>query len=83
MAKNTSFSLGDHFSDFIDGQVAQGRYDNASDVMRAALRLLEDQEAKLSALRAALIEGENSGPSTAFDFEDFITRKRKTDSSAA
>jgi antitoxin ParD1/3/4 len=83
MAKNTSFSLGEHFSTFIEGQVAQGRYDNASDVMRAALRLLEDQEAKLSALRAALVEGENSGPSTAFDFEDFIARKRKTGSSAA
>jgi antitoxin ParD1/3/4 len=83
MAKNTSFSLGDHFSSFIDGQIAQGRYDNASDVMRAALRLLEEQEAKLSALRAALVEGENSGPSTAFDFDRFIARKRKTKSSAA
>jgi antitoxin ParD1/3/4 len=83
MAKNTSFSLGEHFSTFIEDQVAQGRYDNASDVMRAALRLLEEQEAKLSALRAALAEGENSGPSTSFDFDCFIARKRKTSSSAA
>ncbi|MEA2899367.1 MAG: antitoxin ParD1/3/4 [Bradyrhizobium sp.] len=83
MAKNTSFSLGEHFSTFIEDQVAQGRYDNASDVMRAALRLLEEQEAKLSALRAALVEGENSGPSTSFDFDRFIARKRKTSSSAA
>jgi antitoxin ParD1/3/4 len=83
MPKNTSFSLGEHFSTFIEGQVAQGRYDNASDVIRAALRLLEEQEAKLSALRAALVEGENSGPSTAFDFDRFIARKRKNGSSAA
>jgi len=83
MAKNTSFSLGEHFSTFIEDQVAQGRYDNASDVMRAALRLLEEQEAKLSALRAALVEGENSGASTSFDFDRFIARKRKTSSSAA
>lgn len=44
--------------------------------MRAALRLLEEREAKLTALRAALIEGEESGPSTPFDFQAFITRKR-------
>jgi antitoxin ParD1/3/4 len=43
--------------------------------MRAALRLLEEREAKLTALRAALIEGEESGPSTPFDFEAFIARK--------
>jgi antitoxin ParD1/3/4 len=75
MSKKTSFSLGDHFSAFIEAQVSKGRYGNASDVVRAALRLLEEQEAKLEALRAALIEGENSGPSTPFDFEAFIRRK--------
>jgi antitoxin ParD1/3/4 len=45
------------------------------------LRLLKEQEAKLSALRAALVEGENSGPSTAFDFDRFIAHKRKAESS--
>jgi antitoxin ParD1/3/4 len=35
-------------------------------------------EAEMAALRAALIEGENSGPSTPFDFDDFIARKRET-----
>jgi antitoxin ParD1/3/4 len=45
------------------------------------LRLLKEQQAKLSALRAALVEGENSGPSTAFDFDRFIADKRKTGSS--
>ncbi|MHB8270912.1 type II toxin-antitoxin system ParD family antitoxin [Bradyrhizobium sp.] len=44
------------------------------------LRLLKEQEAKLCALRAALVEGENSGPSTTFDFDRFIARKRKTGS---
>ena len=76
MTKSTSFSLGDHFSGFIESQVSHGRYGSASDVVRAALRLLEDQEAKLAALRAALIEGEASGPSAAFDFDAFIARKR-------
>lgn len=78
MSKNTSFSLGEHFSSFVETQVGQGRYSSASDVVRAGLRLLEEQEAKLEALRAALIEGEQSGPSTPFDFEAFIARKRDT-----
>jgi antitoxin ParD1/3/4 len=77
MGRVTSFSLGDHFTHFIEAQVNAGRYDNASDVMRAALRLLEEREARISALRSALIEGEESGPSTPFDFEAFIARKRK------
>jgi len=77
VSKNTSVSLGDHFAEFIDRQVTQGRYGSASDVVRAGLRLLEEREVKLEALRAALIEGEQSGPSPAFDFEAFIDRKRK------
>ena len=41
MSRNTSISLGDHFADFIDASVAEGRYGSASDVVRAGLRLLE------------------------------------------
>lgn len=76
MGRVTSFSLGEHFTSFVEAQVKEGRYGNASDVMRAALRLLEEREARLTGLRAALIEGEKSGPSTPFDFEAFIARKR-------
>ena len=76
MAKNTSFSLGEHFNDFVEEQVKQGRYGSASDVVRAGLRLLEEQEARLTALRAALVDGEKSGPATPFDFDAFIARKR-------
>ena len=83
MPKNTSISLGDHFNRFIEAQVAEGRYGSASDVVRAGLRLLEEQEAKLAALRAALIEGEQSGPSTPFDIESFIDRKRAKKKSPA
>ena len=78
MSKNTSFSLGEHFSSFVEAQIGQGRYSSASDVVRAGLRLLEEQEVQLEALRAALIEGEQSGPSTQFDFEGFIARKRES-----
>ena len=74
MAKNTSITLGDHFTAFIDQHVAQGRYGSASEVVRAGLRLLEEHEAKLEALRAALIEGEESGPPRPFDRDDFTAR---------
>jgi antitoxin ParD1/3/4 len=73
MGKNTSIALGDHFVSFIDTQVAEGRYSSASDVVRAGLRLLEAEEAKLTALRAALIAGEESGPGEEFDVEQFLT----------
>ncbi len=76
MNKNTSISLGDHFTGFVDRQLADGRYGSASEVVRAGLRLLEEHEIKLEALRAALIEGEQSGPSTPFDFDAFLVGKR-------
>ena len=76
MARNTSVSLGDHFTGFIDDQIRDGRYGSASDVMRAGLRLLEEHEAKVQALQAALIEGEKSGEPTEFDFDAFIALKR-------
>ena len=76
MPTSTSIDLDDHFHVFVQEQVATGRYGSASDVVRAGLQLLKDQEAKLEALRAALVEGEQSGLSTAFDFEAFIAGKR-------
>lgn len=76
MARNTSISLGDHFASFVDAQVGTGRYGSASDVVRAGLRLLEEHETRVDALRAALIAGENSGEPTEFDFDAFNARKR-------
>ena len=61
MAKNTSVSLGDHFEQFIAGQIDCGRYGSASEVVRAGLRLLETSESKLEVLRNALAAGERSG----------------------
>ena len=77
MAKNTSISLGDHFGEFIDDQVSHGRYGSASEVVRAGLRLLEEHETRLTALRQALVDGEESGPSTAFHFDEFLQSKRQ------
>jgi antitoxin ParD1/3/4 len=77
MSKNTSISLGDHYTGFVDRQLADGRYGSASEVVRAGLRLLEEHEIKLQALRAALIDGERSGSSVPFDFDAFLAGKRR------
>ena len=76
MSKNTSISLGDHFTDFIDAQLQSGRYGSASEVVRSGLRLLEEHEVKVRALREALIEGEESGPAVAIDSAAFLSRMR-------
>lgn len=75
MATNTSISLDDHFVGFLAQQVNSGRYRSASEVIRAGLRLLEEREVQLSALRAALVSGEASGDAEEFDFDDFISSK--------
>jgi len=62
----TSVALGTHFETFVREQVESGRYNNVSEVVRAGLRLLEQEaqtyEAKLAALRAAIAEGEVGEP---------------------
>ena len=76
MAQNTSISLDQHFSDFLAKEVDSGRYRSASEVVRAGLRLLEDQETQLAALRTALVAGETSGTPEEFDFDAFIESKK-------
>lgn len=71
MGKNTSISLGEHFDHFIADQVESGRFSSASEVVRAGLRLLEDGESKLGALRRMLAEGEQSGLAD-YNLENFI-----------
>lgn len=75
MSKNTSITLGEHFSEFVQERISAGRYGSASEMIRAGLRLLEEQEMRAEALRTALIAGEESGAAAPFDFEDFIGRK--------
>jgi len=80
VGKNTSFSLDEHYSAFIDREVVAGRYRSASDVVRSASRLLEDRETQLRTLREALEAGERGCPSTPFDFDAFLARKRGQES---
>lgn len=75
MPRNTSISLGEHFNDFVAARLRSGRYNSVSDVVRAGLRLLEEHETRVEALRAALIAGEESGPAVPLDVEAFIAAR--------
>lgn len=68
--KNTSISLGNYFDQFINSQISAGRYKNVSEVVRTGLRLLEDEESKTIALRAAIQKGLDSPRVENFDFQD-------------
>ncbi|GMA28973.1 type II toxin-antitoxin system ParD family antitoxin [Arenivirga flava] len=76
MAHNTSISLDEHFAAFLSSEVASGRYRTSSEVVRAGLRLLEDREAQMAAVRAALVAGEQSGEPEPFDVGAFIESKK-------
>lgn len=70
MINNTSISIDDYSNNFIQNSIAAGRYKNASEVIRAGLRLLEEEEKKMIALRTAIQEGLDSGIAT-----DFILKR--------
>ncbi|HRP89385.1 MAG TPA: type II toxin-antitoxin system ParD family antitoxin [Edaphocola sp.] len=70
--KNTSISLGNYFDQFVNRQVMAGRYKNVSEVIRAGLRLLEDEESKVIALRNAIQKGIDSGIAHDFDPEKHL-----------
>ncbi len=61
MERNTSVSLGNYFENFVDDRISEGRYKNASEVIQAGLRLLEEEENKIKSLRQAIQEGVESG----------------------
>lgn len=72
MARTVTVTLGPHYEEFIQANIAGGRYNNVSEVVRAGLRRLEEDEARLAAVRAALIEGEESGVVEGFDPKVFL-----------
>ena len=72
MSKNTSITLGSSFDQFIQRILREGRYKNVSEAVRAGLRLLEEEEQKIIALRHAIDEGINSGLADDFDPEEHL-----------
>ncbi|MCH5244309.1 MAG: type II toxin-antitoxin system ParD family antitoxin [Lentimicrobiaceae bacterium] len=65
--KTTSVALGSYFENFVKTKISQGRYNNASEVIRAGLRLLEENEERIMALKSAINEGIESGIAEDFD----------------
>ncbi len=77
MAKNTSMLLGNHFEQFIEEQIASGRFSSASEVLRTALRLMEAEELKKKELNKALAIGEKSGMIENFDAKAFFKKLKQ------
>jgi antitoxin ParD1/3/4 len=77
----TSVALGEHFETFVRTQIASGRYNNASEVVRDGLRMLQDhdaqREAKLQRLRGDLQAGIDSGPATPLDMREVKAEGRR------
>ena len=72
MSRNTSISIGDYFDSFIKSRISEGRFKNASEVVRAGLRLLEEEENRIIALREAIKEGIESGIAYNFNPESHL-----------
>lgn len=70
--KTTSVALGNYFEEFISMTIKTGRYNNASEVIRAGLRLLEENEGRIAQLRSAIMEGERSGVRADFDADNHL-----------
>jgi antitoxin ParD1/3/4 len=77
MPRNTSVTLGEHFEGFIAEQIASGRFESKSEVMRGAMRLLEEHEQKVQALRRALADGEASGEALPYSMTTIIDEARQ------
>lgn len=73
MPHNTSFSLSEELKVFVESEVATGRYNSSSEVIRAGIRLLKEREERIAAFDAAIEEGESSSVVEDFDPEAFLS----------
>ena len=72
--KNTSISLGNYFDQFVQSRISEGRFKNVSEVIRAGLRLLDEEESKIIVLRKEIQDGLNSPIVENFDFEENLKK---------
>jgi len=77
MGKVTSISIDEELSAFIGKQIDQGHFQTVSEAVEAGLRLLQTRDREIEAIRAAIIEGEESGEAEEFDFDAFLAEKRR------
>lgn len=76
MPRTTSITLGENLDRFINRMIESGRYGSTSEVVRSALRLLEEQELRTGKLREALEEGMRSGESS-LTLQEIAARKKR------
>ncbi|HEX8623693.1 MAG TPA: type II toxin-antitoxin system ParD family antitoxin [Allosphingosinicella sp.] len=74
--------LARHFEVFIEDQIAQRKYNDPTDVIEDALRLLEARESRLNSLSRALEAGEASGEAVAFDMDEWLAEQDRLDNAA-
>jgi antitoxin ParD1/3/4 len=74
MQRNTSVSLGNYFEKFVEKRIDEGRYKNASEIIRAGLRLLEEEENKIKVLKLSIREGIDSGIAKNFDAKKHLQK---------
>jgi len=72
MRQNTSVYLGSYFDNFVKTNISEGRYSNASEVVRSGLRLLEEEENKMKVLKKLIQEGIDSGIADNFNPEKHL-----------
>lgn len=72
MGRTVTASIGQHYEDFIREIILSGRYNNTSEVIREGLRRLEEDEARLASLKAAIDEGDASPDMDDFDPQAFL-----------
>lgn len=77
MGKVTSIDIDEELSAFIGKQIDQGHFQTVSEAVEAGLRLLQTRDNEIEAIRAAIIEGEESGEAEEFDFDAFLVEKRR------
>lgn len=78
MRRNASVTLGSHYDDFIDSQIAEGGFCSRSEVVRAGLSLLEMNQAKIKALKHAIDVGLNS-ETVECSYESFMSELEQED----
>ena len=78
-----NISLNSHFVKFVEEAVRSGRYKSSSEVIREALRLLEERETRLVMLRQEIEQGRASGAPRSLDMESVKARGRERLSTAA
>jgi antitoxin ParD1/3/4 len=74
MARNTSILIGEYYESFINSQIATGKYNSVSEVVRTALRQFEQEEIQTKSLIAELELGEQSGKIRNFNRTENLKR---------